>query len=80
MERKEEEDRRARRKKRDHLKGHERDSSNNHCKSRKEQTQDPKNERPLLPSILMAETIKGNNHAGVRSAKRQGQADITSIR
>lgn len=32
---------------------------------------DPKKERPLLPLIHMAETIRGNNHAGVHSAKRQ---------
>lgn len=59
------------------LKSHGRDSSNNNiARVRKSRLRDLKNERLLLPLIQMAETIRGNNHAKVHSAKRQGQAEV----
>lgn len=59
------------------LKNHKQDPSNNNiARVGKSKLRDLKNERPLLPLIQTAETISGNNHAGVHSAKRQGQADV----
>lgn len=59
------------------LKNNERDPSNNNTsRVGKSKLRDLKNERPLLLLIQTAETIRGNNHAGVHSAKRQGQADV----